>query len=502
MSRLLAFALVLALLLVSWYVVTQFMDSSTTIISQPGEGGEENGGQPAAALCGDGTIQAPNSAGLMEECEVGVGCVEPNEKCNLDSCMCEPQEEAAEETHAECDASGACIVVAGAGWSHCNIDADCAGDADGMHTECTGEFCLLIPGPGLDECTTDDECAGGAEGTGVPGGTDSSDYGDAEGTGGGEEVTHMECISRLCLPVPGPGADVCIANDECAGEVFHTQCVGGMCSEVEGPGGIECIADSDCIQEEGYDGMHNACVGGECTAVEGEGLDECQFGFQCSHYECTGASSCQLVLSPGENECYVDYECEGTYNKCENGECVNAFGEGRDECYVDAECEFPTHRVCILDDCVEIEGAGQDECYVNDECTLVHFECQGEQCVLVEGGGKDECYFSEDCEVVDSPDLDCEYICGQTPGAELIAQRLPGINECNLQVEEHYLPQTCYTTCRYRLFYRVDNMAGYDSCCCGMVERFPCDDCPGQNPTCSDPENTCSAATPSWYEPI
>jgi hypothetical protein len=149
MSKLLiALFLVLALLLLSWYMLNQYADTGTTAVSQHGENGGGNDVYSNASRCGDGAVQGPNSAGVMEECEVGINCINLDEQCNLATCKCIPQEVPANETHTECDESGACIEVAGAGWNQCNADADCAGDADGMHMECAGESCLAMPGPG------------------------------------------------------------------------------------------------------------------------------------------------------------------------------------------------------------------------------------------------------------------------------------------------------------------------------------------------------------------
>jgi len=150
---------------------------------------------------------------------------------------------------------------------------------------------------------------------------------------------------------------------------------------------------------------------------------------------------------------------------------------------------------------VELEGEGPDECYVNDDCGLFHTECQDEECVLVEGKGDNECMVDDDCVEVEPPNLDCESICAQIPGADFLAQGLSSSTACKNALPDFYPSTTCYTTCRYPWFNRVDNIAGYDSCCCGVVKRFPCDDCPGQNPQCPDPNDICAANEPSWHSP-
>jgi len=109
----------------------------------------------------------------------------------------------------------------------------------------------------------------------------------------------------------------------------------------------------------------------------------------------------------------------------------------------------------------------------------------------------------EGCRCIAPPDLDCEDICGHTSGAELIQQGLSSSSMCNAAAAGYYGSMTCYTTCKYSWFYRVDNVAGWDSCCCGAVKRFECSNCPCVEPcepTCPG-QDICDRNAPSWYSP-
>jgi hypothetical protein len=51
-------------------------------------------------------------------------------------------------------------------------------------------------------------------------------------------VEHLECISNMCVIVPGPGTFECLLpNYPCT----HYECVSSMCKEVPGPGTFECL---------------------------------------------------------------------------------------------------------------------------------------------------------------------------------------------------------------------------------------------------------------------
>ncbi|MCP4647038.1 MAG: hypothetical protein GY852_04780 [bacterium] len=497
---------------------------------------------PNVTWCGDGIVQRPNSAGQMEECEVGVPCPNQNDWCDLADCLCYG-EDMPPETHKECDyENGACVDVAGPGQDQCTRDEECQEDLYESHTECFEETCIDVNGPGQSECRIDDDCIVGDDtylgcvdgalcismfGSGQDECLVDKDCWDDEPTsacGDGVIEGNEACdiggalingIQYPAAPETCPMGQHC-SECQCVKGVFTPRCGDGYISGQEQGANEECdtkkgtlpdtcippeVCNSVCRCEylEEDDGMHYGCVEGGCMLIEGEGRNECMFDSDCKHYGCED-ETCVMLYYPGDNECYIDEDCEITHTECIDEECVDVQGLGKDECEWDPDCIIETHTECIEGLCEEVEGEGQSECLYDEDCQEYHTECIEEQCVEVEGAGDWECLFDEDCEEIEPPSLDCGYICGQTSGAEVLAQGLVDSNECKSALSI-YESITCTTTCRYSWFYRVDNVAGYDSCCCGMVKRFDCTDCPGQNPECPDPEDICNANAPSWYSP-
>jgi hypothetical protein len=491
-------------------------------------------------FCGDAIVQKPNGMGGMEECEIGVPCINPDEACDILSCTCDAKEE---DWHTECWGEK-CVDVAGAGDLECIVDDDCIMQS---HTECQDEECVEVQGPGGIECIVDADCIiGGVCGNGVIEGTEECDIGGGlmlAGVryGATPDTCQMgmhcgsdcKCSEGVFTPRCGDGyisGPLQGANEECdTGGRLGSPVLPDTC-----PWPLTCSYICRCEYEEEEDGMHYGCSDGKCMLIAGEGYNECTYDSQCYHYECGDNFECVKLLFPGTDKCFVDEDCFETHSECIEEECVEVRGFGQDECIVDADC-IEYHLECEGEECVEVEGEGQDECIVDEDCMEWHTECIGEECVEVEGEGDIECVFDSDCveegycgdgqvqqeldeECEDDsdcnedavcnncmciapPNPDCGYICSQTPGAEVIEQGLENEDACSAAVVEEYEPIDCMTTCRYSWFYRVDNVAGWGSCCCGTVKRFECSDCPGQNPQCPDAEEVCSANAPSWYWP-
>ncbi|MEW5996151.1 MAG: hypothetical protein AB1657_00975 [Candidatus Micrarchaeota archaeon] len=503
-------------------------------------------------FCGDGAVQRPNDFGQLEECEAGVACPNPDEWCDLDTCLCEK------------------IVTPNVTWcgdgviqrpntfgqvEQCEQDADCAQGQKcvgcectvetvpgGTHMECSGERCIRVQGTGEDECTSDEQCREpeqlcgnavreGSEQCDIGGGAkpDGSRYPAGRDTCTAGQSCRSDCTCKPGVVTPrcgdgyishmftgGGGSEECDLGGRYGGPVLPDTCPPPTtCSE------ITCRCEAPPQVE---DGMHYGCAEGGCILMEGEGPNECLFNSQCRHSEC-GQGTCIEVMTPGTSECDMDSDCRHT--ECSGDMCVEVLEPGRDECNTDADC---THSECREGTCEQVSGPGSDECDADSDCR--HYGCVGESCELLYEPGTSECEADADCVVaycgngrVDAgeecdgqagcdsggvcsegctcvypPSLSCGSICGETPGAEVVAQGLSSSQECSSRVTGYYDTPVCYTTCRYSWFYRVDNIAGYDSCCCGMVKRFPCTDCPGQNPQCP-PESTCAENAPSWYSP-
>lgn len=432
---------------------------------------------PNRTWCGDGIIQRPNSAGVMEECEAGVACANPNDKCNLNTCKCEPQDQPPPEEPPE------------DGYPPGTPPED--GEEEEPGEEPTQGVCGNGIVDGGEQCDV-----GGGLINGVR-------YGAAKDTCPLSYSCRSDCTCQPGIVTPRCGDGYISgpeqgANEECdLGGRQGAPTLPDTC-----PPPTHCSYICRCEEEEVDDGMHYECVEGGCMLVEGEGQNECLYDYNCRHYECQD-EECVEVFTPGENECLTSETCKYTHTECDDGECVEVYGEGENECQSDGDC-IQYHWECVEGDCVQVEGEGTNQCQSDYDCEpdqycgdgIVQQEL-GEECESDNDCDGGEC---DDCHCYYPPELDCQYICGQTPGAEFIAQGLSSESACGSEVQETYSPMDCMTTCRYSWFYRVDNVAGYDSCCCGMVKRFDCDDCPGQNPQCPGKE-ICDENAPSWYDP-
>jgi len=56
-----------------------------------------------------------------------------------------------------------------------------------------------------------------------------------------DESQHNECIGGACIPVNGPGENLCVSDIEC----YHYECIGMNCEIVKEPGESSCALDTD-----------------------------------------------------------------------------------------------------------------------------------------------------------------------------------------------------------------------------------------------------------------
>jgi len=427
--------------------------------------------------CGDGNIDRPNSAGQMEQCEADADCPQ-GQTCV--QCVCIAGELPPEGTTHKACSGERCINVQGAGESTCTTDEQCR-----MPVACgNGKI------EGTEQCDIGAQMINGVQ---YPAARDTCQWGD---------TCRSDCTCK-------PGAVTPRCGD---GYISHLLAAGGGAEECDLGGKYDapnltdtCEPPSACsritcrceLPPQEDDGIHYSCVEGGCIAQDGEGPNECLRNDQCRHSVCGTGGVCTELMYKGEDECDTNAQCR--HSICEEGQCNELLEPGTDECDVDSDC---SHYSCLLENCVLIDMPGQDSCHTDADCVVEYCgngrrdpgeDCDGEGPCGVDG-------VCSDCKCVEPPDLNCGSICGETSGAELIQQGLSNSALCSGAVSGYYESMTCYTTCTYSWFYRVDNVAGYDSCCCGAVYRERCSDCPGQNPVCP-PESICSQHTPSWYSP-
>lgn len=462
-------------------------------------------------FCGDGIVQRPNSAGVMEECEAGVPCVDPQDACDVNKCKCIPVEEP--QYHNECSGEQ-CVSVPGPGADECIVDDDCLGP----HFECEDEKCVEVQGPGIDECIVDDDCMVASScGNGHIDAAEECDVGGgfvggilfgaapdtcAMGTSCG---TDCKCHNGVVTPYCGDGyisGPMQGANEECdLGGLRGSPVLPDTCPYPE-----KCSFICRCEEEEIDDGMHYGCVEGACELLDGEGPNECIYDSQCWHYSCED-ENCIKVMYPGSDQCYVDDDCLVKHTECIEEECVEVSGLGEDECIFDEDCII-SHLECVDEECVEVQGDGEDECLFDWDCVEEAYcgdgevqEELGEECESDNDcSGEEVC---NNCRCIAPPDLDCDYICGQTSGASSYGHGLSSAQECSGLVSDQTSSQTCKTTCTYSWFYKVENVAGSDSCCCGAVKRFDCENCPCTEPCEPDcpGQEICASNAPSWWSP-
>ena len=411
--------------------------------------------------------------------------------------------------HVVCDESDyLCKVVAGDGTDSekCPKVGDYCGTENVTppltHMECSHQECIEVEGEGEDSCTTDEQCEEPEEPV----------CGDGYVTAP-EECEYGTYGKNIC-----PEGQYC--KPDCMCHDLETSVVcgdGKISSPEEDCDGGNVLTD---ICPEGY-----GCYICKCEPIEafcGDGMinppEECDHGN-------TVTNQC-----PTEGEVCQDCQCiprdEATHKECVDEACVEVSGYGEDSCTSDSQCESPTHSECQNEACIEVEGEGTDECYTDEDCIDEEPEDDygicgdevidepGEECELDSdcsegevcidclcyevpaycGDGNldagEECEDDGDCsegqacggncQCVDPPSLNCEDICSTMGLPIILGHGYANADECYAAAEEE--GTLCYTTCIKVGYERVDNIAGWDSCCCKKKEMFPCtndcQDCP------------------------
>jgi|GEM_PF-4367522 len=405
--------------------------------------------------------------------------------------------------HVICPENKICTAVEGDGTDSplCPKIGDYCGTVEGpvtaiTHTECSHYECIVVEGEGEDQCMYDSDCEPEEAvcGDGVITGMEECDYG-SPSTNKCPEGKYCKddcmCHDLETSVVCGDGK-ISRPNEDCdGGNVLFKIC----------PEGYECkICKCEPIEVFCGDGKINPpeeCDHGNTATKEcptaGEVCQNCQCipREEATHRECVD-EACVSVQGYGEDQCWSDSQCETPrHSECQNQQCVEVEGEGRDECITDSDCEVPA-------ECGDGDVEGWEECEYDDDCSegQICIECfcldipaycgngvldAGEQCEKNSDCSEGQAC-GGNCKCVNPPSLNCDYICGQMGLPIILGHGYPTADACGAAAAEE--ATTCYTTCIKYGFERVDNIAGWDSCCCKKKEMFPCSDCPGTNPVC------------------
>ncbi|MFH0737556.1 MAG: hypothetical protein V1827_02580 [Candidatus Micrarchaeota archaeon] len=369
-------------------------------------------------------------------------------------------------------------------------------------------------------------------------GNEGCDYGSTNTNKCSEgHYCHDSCVcKKLETSVVCGDGKISLPNEECdGGNVKFNIC----------PTGFSCKI-CKCVQTQGQCGDGLVDPPEECDHGNSY-TDDCSMGKTCHDCRCYLPEDVpEDGLPPGEAYCgndeqEGDEECDGSDDLacgddeyCSGCVCVEDTGCGDGEREGNEECDGTGDLACGEDEvcgpgCTCVDEAAEcgnqqveagEECEDDSDCgsgeTCDQCLCweEPEYCGDGKVNGNEGCdpdasptgcsenqACGSNCECVSPPDLNCESVCALTSGAQVIASGLSSQSECQAAASQFFTSQTCYTTCKYSWFYRVDNIAGFDSCCCGMKKQFPCSDCPGQNPVCPPSETTCAANAPSWHSP-
>ncbi|NYZ77288.1 hypothetical protein H0O02_03155, partial [Candidatus Micrarchaeota archaeon] len=410
--------------------------------------------------------------------------------------------------HVICNDAKTCSVIEGDGADSvlCPKVGDYCGQMERppnvtTHTECSNYECIVVESEGEDQCVYDADCGQKPPEEAV--------------CGDGKTTAPEECDLGSTTTNKCPEGKYCKSDCKC--HTLETSVVcgdGKISSPNEDCDGGSVLTD---ICQQGY-----GCYACKCKPIEavcGDGRinppEECDHGNTITQRCSVTGEVCQ--------SCQCIPTSQATHSECVEEQCVEVQGYGEDQCFSDEECRAPKHSECLNEQCIEVDGEGVDECIADSDCGNPP-ECgdqrvEGwEQCEKDSdcGSGKicigclcyeipafcgdgnldqgEECEKDSDCreggvcggncKCVYPPSLNCDYICGQMGLPVILGHGFATADACGAAAEEE--PTTCYTTCIKYGFGRVDNIAGWDSCCCKKKEMFPCTNCPGQNPQCPE----------------
>ncbi|MFH1222206.1 MAG: hypothetical protein V1492_03920 [Candidatus Micrarchaeota archaeon] len=372
------------------------------------------------------------------------------------------------------------------------------------HTECSHYECIVVEGEGEDQCMYDQDCEEPEEaicGDGkitAPEGCDYANTSTNKCPEGKYCTEKCECKQLETSVVCGDGK-ISSPNEDCDGGSVKTD----ICPQGQGCYICKCktieavCGDGRITAPEQCD--HGNTVTGRCQNT-GDTCQNCQCKSptqQATHKQCV-ENACVDVAGAGEDTCQTNDQCAPAiapkHAECSNEKCIQVDGEGMDACTVDADCKAPA--VCGNQKIESPEQCEQDSdcssgkicssCYCitkptycgdgivnnNEQCDGTAGICDGGVC-------------GSNCQCVYPPTLNCGSICAEMGSGFAVLGTGHGKADAQACLDAaREEPVTCQTTCIRSGFYRVDNIAGWDSCCCKKKQTFACSDCPGQNPQC------------------
>ncbi|MFH0885296.1 MAG: DUF4215 domain-containing protein [Candidatus Micrarchaeota archaeon] len=298
------------------------------------------------------------------------------------------------------------------------------------------------------------------------------------------------CSICKCKPTQAQCGDGTVTPpEECDhGNSYTDDCPDGkVCS------GCKCYAPGDVPPDEAYCGNNDREGAEECDGTDDSA---CASDEYCSGCACVAEAECGDGDVEGNEECEDDNDCSGD-DVCSNcmcvapgAECGNDEVESGEECEDDEDCD--EGETC--DDCM----CWQTPTYCGDGTVNGNEQCDPD---ATPTGCSEPALCGSNCQCVSPPSLNCDYVCSLTSGTQVIGSGYSSQSQCQSAASSFFTSRTCYTTCKYSWFYRVDNIAGYASCCCGVKKEFACSDCPGPNPVCPPAESICPANAPNWQSP-
>ena len=325
---------------------------------------------------------------------------------------------------------------------------------------------------------------------------------------------YLGCFEGVCTLVesstPHEDSEGCVgkvAGDECEVDVETVHlcltCVDDICVEVEYSQPCEDVpgcsySGQDCGEEDEIVYEYLGCVNGVCVVRESDIPQD-------DHPYCSAAGDdCEAPDRDDDGIYDHDDNCPDEPNSAQSDVDGDGLGDVCDPCPFDPYNDIDDDGICGDEDNCEFDYNPDQEDSDGDTIGDVCDECPEDPQNDVDNDGV--CVPDDNCEFVANPSqsdldndglgdhcdpdpVDCDDYCGDEGYEELIGE---GISEFTCQaLGNDYATPDCFTTCAFLHFMEWSWPANSWSCCCRHIDRYACDDCPGENPVCPDPEEVC-----------